>query len=208
MNRRTRNWLILGSCIVVAGFLAWVKFGAARRENTTADELARYVNSLNMAQLSPARRSAAFKELEEKVNGLSLEERRKWWGDGQWRNWFDQMTETEKGEYIDATLPTGFKQVLNSFEKLSDDRRRRAIDNAMQQLKKTHHLVTDHEPGHDENMYGTNPPPVLSAELENRARMAGFKTFYTESSAQTKAELAPLLEELQDQLERSRFAGQ
>ena len=79
---------------------------------------------------------------------------------------------------------------------------------AIDQLKATHRLVTDHEPGHTESMYGTNSSPVLSPELENRARMVGFKTFYVESSAQTKAELAPLVEELQHELEPGSHAGQ
>jgi hypothetical protein len=163
---------------------------------------------MDISRLSGAARNAALLELEDKVNGLTLEERRKWWLSGLWRKWFDRMTEDEKGQYIEATLPTGLKQVLSAFERLPDPTRSQAIDDAMRQLKATHHLVTDHEPGHTESMYGTNTEPVLSADLENRARMVGFKTFYVESSPQTKAELAPLVEELQHQLEIGPHAGQ
>ena len=63
--------------------------------------------------------------------------------------------------------------------------------------------MTDREPGQVTSMYGTNSPPVLSAELERRARTIGIKTFYTESSAETKAELAPFLEELQRETQRA-----
>lgn len=208
MNRRTRLILISIIMTVMVMCVVWAGFALMRPGTQTADQVVRYVNSMDFSRLSGAEREEALRRLEERVNSLPLEERRKWWAGGQWHKWFDDMTENEKGHYIEATLPTGFKQVLNAFEDLSDDRRTQAIDLALQQLKKTHRLVTDHEPGHAENMYGTNAPPVLSPELENRARMVGFKTFFTESSAQTKAELAPLLEELQNQLEIGAHVGQ
>lgn len=210
MKARTRTVLTVAVLLVFAGVGLLVS--AARYwkwwRTVTADEVAQYVNSADLSRMSGVERRAALLKLEEEVNALTLEERRRWWMSGEWHRWFDKMTEAEKGDYIDATLPTGFKQVLNAFENLPNTQRSQAIDDAMRQLKETHLLVTDHEPGHQEGMYGTNPPPVLSAELENRARMVGFKTFYVESSAQTKAELAPLVEELQHQLETSGKSGQ
>ena len=110
------------------------------------------------------------------------------------------MTEEEKATFIDATLPVGVTQIINEFENLPGDKRRRTIDDAMKQLRDTHKLPMK-EPGQDVDAYGTNGPPQMSADLEKRVLAIGLRTYYRESSPQTKAELAPLLEELQHQMQ-------
>jgi hypothetical protein len=51
---------------------------------------------------------------------------------------------------------------------------------------------------------GTNGPPI-SPELEAKIRTIGLQSFYSQSSAETKAELAPVLEELQHSMESGRI---
>lgn len=204
MNPRLRWLLTAAGVIVPLALLGWVGLGIAQNRSATAAEVRQYANSVDLAGLSGVARAEALRRLERMVNQMSADERRKGRLDGTWRKWFDEMTEVEKGRFMEATMPSGFRQWLGSFDTLPADRRRQFIDELTARLKETHTLMTDREPGGASSMYGTNGPPALSAELERRARTIGLKTFYTESSAETKAELAPVLEELQRQMQHEK----
>jgi hypothetical protein len=192
-----------GLAVLVIWALAITGYVIAKHCRMTAEKVKAYAESINLSQLTDEARANAIKRLADMLNSLSLEERRKARLERLTWSWLDQMTEAEKAAFIEATMPTGFKQMLTSFEQLPDDKRRRAIDDALRRLREEQ---TKLQAGGDSP--GTNGPPVLSPELQAKIRTIGLKTFYSESSAQTKAELAPVLEELQRVMESGRpFLG-
>ncbi len=172
----------------------------------TAEKVQAYAESVDISKLQGEAREKAIRELANKLNALSFEERRKARLERQAWSWFDRMTEQEKADFIEATMPTGFKQMLTSFEQLPEEKRRRAVDDALRRLREARDGSGD---GAGRGRRGgTNSPPVLSEELEARVRTIGLRAFYSQSSAQTKAELAPVLEELQRVMESGRaFRG-
>jgi len=97
----------------------------------TAEKVRTYVGSIDLSRLSGEARARAIRGLSDRLNRLSLEERRRVRLEGQWGHWFEQMTETEKGEFIEATLPTGFRQMLVSFEQMPEQNRMVAIEEAV-----------------------------------------------------------------------------
>jgi hypothetical protein len=172
----------------------------------TADKVRAYVDSVDFAQLTGDARARAIRELEDKLNALTYEERQKLRMQHLIDGWFNQMTDAEKSQFLEATLPTGLKQMITAFQQLPDEKRRRLIDNTMRNLEN----ANDQQP---QKIAGTNAPPngtkgtnsaPISPELEAKIRTIGLNTFYSQSSAETKAELAPVLEELQHQMESGR----
>jgi uncharacterized protein HemY len=196
------------SALAVCGIwlVALAGYHIARNSKMTAEKVKAYAESMDISKLSASARAKALRELADKLNALPMEERRKARLDGQAGSWFDRMTEQEKAEFIEATMPTGFKQMLTAFEQLPAEKRRKSVDDALKRLREARDQMAGGAGGG--NRGGTNGPPVLSEQLQEKIRTAGLKAFYSESSAQTKAELAPLLEEIQRVMESGRpFRG-
>jgi ABC-type transporter Mla subunit MlaD len=199
---------VVFSLLAVCGIwlVALAGYRIARNAKMTAEKVKAYAQSVDISKLSGAARAKAIQELADKLNALSLEERRKARLDREASSWFDRMTEDEKAGFIEATMPTGFKQMLTSFEQLPEEKRRKAIDDALRNLRQARDQLASGEGG--VNQGGSNSQPVLSPELQAQVRTIGLKTLYSQSSAQTKAELAPVLEELQRVMESGRpFRG-
>ena len=198
-SQRWRPVFFCALAVCAIWLVALAGYRIAKNAKMTAEKVKAYAESVDISKLSGAARAKAIRELEDKLNALSLEERRRARLERISWAWFGEMTEEEKAEFIDATMPTGFKQMLTSFEQLPEEKRRKSIDDALRRLKEARDQLASGQDGG--NGGGTNSQPVLSPELQAQVRTIGLKTFYSQSSAQTKAELAPVLEELQRVME-------
>ncbi|HRZ38400.1 MAG TPA: hypothetical protein P5534_18805 [Candidatus Paceibacterota bacterium] len=189
--------------LTLAWLLAWGGYTVAKSRRVTAERVQAFMRTVDLSALTGEARAKALRELASKLNGLSYEERQRARLDQEWARWLLAMTEAEKSEFIEATLPTGFKQMLGAFEQLPVDRRRRTVDEAVKRLKQAREELASGDVPMPE--WETNAPPVLSEEVRQKLITTGLKSFYSESSAQTKAEAAPLLEELQHMMEGGGF---
>ena len=209
MGRQQR--FIIGAVAAIAGIwlLAMAGHWCLESLKMTADKVRAYMESVDFAQLTGAARAKALADLEAKLNALAYEERQQLRMQHLIDKWFSEMTEEEKMQFVEATMPTGFKQMITAFEQLPEDKRRRLVDNTMNNLRN----AKDEASSGRRMQYGTNAPPngtnyvngtnsmVISPELESKVRSIGLDTFYSQSSAETKAEMAPVLEELQHQMQ-------
>ena len=204
-TQRWRPVLVALGSVVVIWAVAITCYTIAKNSRLTAEKARAYAESIDLSRLSAADRQKAIKKLADMLNGLSPDERRKARLEGVARKLFDEMTEEEKAAFLEETMPTGFKQMITAFEQLPEDKRRKAIDDTLRRLKEAQQKDPTAMTAGGGN--GTNAP-VLSKELEDKVRTIGLQTFYSQSSPQTKAELAPVLEELQKVMESGRaFRG-
>src|ERR1041385_1864412 len=91
--------------------------------------------------------------------------------------------------------------MISAFEKLPQERQQRMVDQAIKQMREDREKMIANGGA---PQAGTNQI-ILSEELRQKVTTMGLKTFYSESSAQTKAELAPLLEEMQQMMQGGRM---
>ena len=200
MNQRRRPliYTVIGLAVVWAA--AWGGYSYFGRVKVTPEKVAAYLRSVDLAALSGKEREVALSKLIRQMNALTPEQRRQARLEGEWRKWFANMTEREQSEFIEATLPSGVKQMLSSFQDLPEEKRRQAVDEALRNLRRARAQME--KDGMRPEEWGQDGAPELSPEVRDRMVQVGLKSFYTESSAQTKTELAPVLEEMQRLMER------
>ncbi len=192
-----RRAIVIASLVFITGWVVAITgFMVARSSKVTPEKVAAYLKDVDPSALSGEARAKALSELARQINALSVEERRRARRTEDWEKWFRAMNDDEKGTFIEATLPTGFKQMLTAFEQLPQEKRRQAIDRTMRQLAR----ARDEEMLEDASRR-TNRAPGLSPELQQKVINIGLKSFYNDSSSQTRAELAPVLEEMQRVME-------
>lgn len=202
MNQRHRP--ILWAAVLLAAIWALAMGGwmVSSYLKVTPEKVQSFVASVDLRKLSAAERARMIQALADKINKLTYEERQRLRMERTTGGWFEVMTEDEKAQFIEATMPTGFKQMISAFEDLPEEKRKRAIDDSLRRLRETNDKLRAGQIATGQP--GTNAPP-LSPELQAKIRTIGLQTFYSQSSAQTKAEMAPVLEELQRVMESGRM---
>ena len=204
LSQRWRPVFFSALAIIAIWILAITGFNVAKNSRLTAEKISGYMESVDLSKLTSGQRDRAIQKLADKLNALPLDERRRAQFERVTQPWFDQMTEAEKSKFLEATLPAGFKQMLTAFEQLPEEQRRRTIEDTLRRLResKARTLAGEGFPS------GTNGPPAVSKDLQAKIRNLDLNTFYSQSSAQMKAELAPMLEEMQRVMESGRpFRG-
>ncbi len=203
MNARFRPVLFAAAALMAVWLAALGGYALSKHFKMTPDKLRAYMQSADLSKLSGAARARALRDLADKINALSPEERRQARVNRLWSQWFQEMTEDEKGQFLDATLPSGFHQMLASFEQQPAEKRQKAIGDAIKQLRQARDNPPQNSNPPDSN--ATNGPSVLSEDLQKKVTTIGLNSVYGSSSAETKAELAPLLEEIQKNMESGRM---
>jgi len=201
LSQRQRPVLLAVAALAVIWVVATAGYEIAKNAKVTSEKVRAYTESVDFSRMSAAERAAAIQKLAAMLNALSLEERQSLRLDHTAYKWFDKMTETEKGAFLEATMPTGFKQMITAFENLPADKRQRVVDQSIKQMKDAREKMA---------ATGQMPPPgtnaiVLSQELQDKVTKIGLQSFYSQSTAQTKAEMAPFLEEMQRTMESGRM---
>jgi hypothetical protein len=197
LDARHRPLVLALAAVVGIWLLAWGGFTLARNSKMTAEKVKAYLHSTDLSRLSAAERARILRELALRLNALSADERRMARMDAEWQRLLGQMTEEEKAAFLEATLPAGIKQMLTSFEQLPEEKRKKTVEDALKRLEEARASMPESGPG-------SGGPAPVSEEVRRKLTTLGLKTFYSQSSVQTKAELAPVLEEMQRIMESGR----
>ena len=181
-------WLKAGGLIAAIWLIAAIAIHFARDRQPTVASITDYVHSTELDTLSAADRAAAIAHMEDMVNRIDLQDRQALDRSRVTHDFFDKLTLDEQSAYLDATLPTGFKEMMDGFNKMDPMKRKQFVSRALEQMK-------EHQ--------GDGPPPdPKQAQIAQHFVDQGLKSFYSDASAATKLDLAPLVEQMQINLEQ------
>lgn len=181
-----RNVLIsLGLIWAVAGGIIY----GVRQAQPTAESLTVYLGQHPLTNETGTKRAKIINRVSDMLNGLKLEDRQALQGDGVTRDFFMSLTPKEQAAFLDATLPVGFKQIMEAFNKMVPEKRKEFVERALAEAKKRQ---------------SEGPPAGLNEELVQKMVNQGLNAFYAEASANAKLDLAPLIEQMQRNLQSLR----
>lgn len=179
-------WLKLTGVLAAIWLVAGVVIFFARSAKVTPEAVSAYVLAHPLDGKPPRERADMIEKLAKKMNQLTYEDRREVRMGKGLDGFFRSLTAEEQGRFLDLTLPAGFKQMMEALNKMTPEKRQKFVSRALDDMKKRE---------------GDRPP---DPQLDSNARKImdqGFKSFYSEASADVKMDVAPLIEQLQKNLQ-------
>jgi len=185
--------------------LATAGFRLAERLKVTPERFARYLQDTNLGPLEGRARQRALDRVASMLNRLTPDERRAARLAPAWGRWLSQMTSVEKADLLEVTFSPGVRQMLEQFDRLPEDRRKRAITDILERLRRAQEEWAATDPEAYAAMDAADAWWKASPELQDQAIQSGLLDLFEEAPPDVKAELAPLIHELQGMMESGRL---
>ena len=175
---------LLAIWAIAGGIIYW-----AHSVKPTPESVIRYLDEHPVANTSAEDRARMVEKIAKELNQLPYEERREVRMSRKLDAFFRALPSDEQTRFLDLTLPTGFKQMMDALNKMTPEKRKQFVDKALADMKK-------HE--------GEDVPEDARRNLDANGQKIidqGFRSFYSDASAETKMDVAPLIEQLQKNLQ-------
>ena len=170
--------------IVAGGVMYW-----ASRAKPSPERLAAFISSNPLEAKSGSARRKIIEEVADHLNALTYEQRREVRMGKQLDTFFRSLTSEEQTTFLDRTLPTGFTQMMASFNKMDPAQRQKFVDRTLREMRERE--------GED------GAPPSDDPNVQKIVQH-GLKSFYSEANADVKLDLTPLIEQMQKNVQSGR----
>jgi hypothetical protein len=111
------------------------------------------------------------------------------------RDFFRELNPEEQFYFLERRVGRAFQQMMESFNAMEREERREIVERALRQMREGE---GNGRGGGPSNLEEQDP------EVVERIAEAGFRAYYADASAETKIDLAPLMEEMQNVMSRHR----
>jgi DNA invertase Pin-like site-specific DNA recombinase len=182
--------LAIAAIWLVGGGIMWW----AKSSTPTPESISAYLEAHSLDGRNPKDRARVMEKVARQLNSLSYQQRRQVRLSRRLDGFFRSLTPEEQGRFLDLTLPEGFRQMMDALNKMEREQRQRFVNRALEDLKREE---------------GAEIPPEARERLEQdgnfkRIVEQGLKSFYSEANNETKMDVAPLIEQMQRNLQSLR----
>lgn len=191
---KTRLYITAAAGVAMLWLVVLVVIHVLHGIQPTAASITVWADRQDWSALSAAERTRRLNSLADQMNELTFDERQKLNRERGLQLLMKQLTEEERLSLLDQTLPKGFDQVMEAINKMKPEDRRHMVEQAMENMKK---FDSDHP----------DRPPVDDA-IAQKVIQTGFSSYLKTASAQTKMDLAPLIEQIQMNMQGPRNGPQ
>lgn len=198
MTRRNVVVKALLVLLVVWGCVWTVRWYAGSRK-ITAERVNREVETANFADWSgqnasqdaeeAARRDKELRKIATMVNGLDFEEREKNRDNRTGEEFFRKLAPGEKNLFIELTVMETMSRFMEALDSMKPGQRKRFVEEGLKDIR---------EGRTEEEMARANE---LGDDLLDKISQEGMKAYFEKSSADTKLDLAPLMEAMNETMQ-------
>jgi len=198
MSRRD-VWIKTIGVLVLVWACVWGVRTYAESRKITAERVKKVVKEANFADWSggkpagadgeAAKRDKDLREIAEMVNRLDFEEREKNRDNRGGEEFFRKLSADEKGTFINLTIAESMGHFMEALDAMKPEQRKKFVEQGLKEVR---------EGTTKENMERTD---ALAEDLLEKISQEGMKAYFEKSSADTKLDLAPLMEAMNETMQ-------
>jgi DNA-directed RNA polymerase specialized sigma24 family protein len=202
MTRKNLLMAQFTGAAVMIWLIVWAICHWADSRRATAERVAEMVRESPMAdwsdkgesvnQTQAAEREKKIKALAEVVNQLDFNEREKNRNNHEVENFFRRLSPSEKRQFVDLTVRESMTKFMEALDALPAEERKRFVQQGLRE-------VTEGRTGDDLARVQEMGPDVL-----DRITSEGMRAYFEKASADTKLDLAPLMQSINEVMQGMR----
>lgn len=195
-----RNVWIKATVILLSVWMGvWALRSFAGSKRITSARVDREVAAANFADWSNGqaerdgieakRREGVLRDIAEMVNRLDFQEREKNRENRSGESFFRKLSPEEKGLFIDLTVMESMSRFMQSLDAMTPEQRKKFVEQGLKEIREGR---TEAEMARADE---------LGEDLLNKISEEGMKAYFQKSSADTKLDLAPLMEAMNEAMQ-------
>ena len=176
------NWIKIAVLLAILWGVIGGAVSLVRRNRATPERIAEFVGANSLEGKAAGARAKIIETVAGQVNRLDYDQRRELDKERRLAPFWSALDEREKSRYLDLVLPTGFKQMMENFNRMEPGKRKRMVQKAVDDLRTR---------GGDREGRDLNDPQFKKIVDQ------GLKSFYSDATIDAKMDALPFLEALE-----------